>query len=1436
MEQQEARAFWTKQFANVEAEPFPRLPSSNYTPRPSQSVEHNIEGLGWDSSAFKPSVFIRLAWAILQSRYTNCNDVLFGAAAGVNGTAFPNRVQLKRDETVWDALRSLQTQAEQMAVHSRVDYTSLIQDGSDEAEIASSYKTLLVLTSTEARPQQQQRERRRKSLVDLYALTMECTISLSGLWVRFVHDPAILSNEQVERMQAQLGHILRQILMQPQSHIGDISAASEEDLQDIWSWNEYVTEAVDVSMTSTLAKATAAHSDALAVEAWDGKLTYGQLDELSTRLAFHLAAAGVAADTIVPLCFEKSMWTSVAMMAVVKAGAASMCLNARYPAEYLRRLVNRSQPAAVLCSPGTARLAAQVTDHFIVTLSNDFFAKLNVEPLEPLPAAQPSSRLCVIPTFGNSLVALTHSNFVTALVHQTRLFEITNLSRIYDLDSYNSDLIWLNHFLAFTNGACLCVPSDEERKGDLAESLSQFQASVLITTASSAQNIDLSQAIDLQTLVVCGETTPKLELPPHVRLISGHGVPECTILATYATEQQVMTNSHCLGRVPAGNAWVVSTFEPRELCAVGETGELWLESPLVGAGYVDDEKRTQAYFVNDPGFLTRGGPDVAGRNGRLYRTGDLVRYMPDGSLDFVGYRDPYITKTRGQRIDLTEIESEMRRLLGGQVVDVAAQVISPQGQPAPVLAAFLVPAGDVNDSSLLGETVAELAETLMVQLKQTLPSRMLPVVFLPIRSLPRMDNGELNRKRLRYTAELKSHVPENRTAIHAIRPKQAMTILEVQLQQLWAQVLGITDRSSITANSNWMELGGDESAATRLANAAQNWGLEVSAADILAQPRLADMAERVKHFHRASIVAPEGIDQPWSDMRRGTFESDFGSVASFSSAVAYHEPSSKVDRRRSSILVNGKEELPPAPMALTPVTAMQRRFLLGSVNRTPVGTEYYAFDVQSSLDPVRAIEACRKLCQHFDVLRTIFVQVEDAIYQTILPEVDVPMEVQQVTNNSSLEEISLAVITKDSQNFPVTLGRTFLRIYILHNPSTSHLRIILRTNQAYTDEKSISILNSALSTVLAGRSLFAAPQGQQPSSSSSHMTEASKSYWRNLLLGSTMSFIPRSSTSQTQPTRTISVSSIFTLPTSSSFSSSSTPSPSIPPPQILFTASCALLFSRISGSTSSFPTKAKEVLFGHIFSPPPSPPFSSSSSPTSTIGSNKILIPIRCRISNPASSSYEIIRQIQEQFSAGKAFYSGEKENEGFDFAMVANDNCYVRDCRGKIEKGDFGAVGEWVEDFSVSTSAASAASADGGSGSGSGGNAGTVKLLRPSRGKKNPIGTSTSTSTSTSNEELEELEELELERSNAVYIKAIPLPLSPTQNQQNYQQQQKIQIQISARSDVHSQQKLSEMLKILNEIWEKMGREGLVTGSAIGMGMGRGENKRKISMAEGFF
>ncbi|KAI5360214.1 putative AMP-dependent synthetase/ligase, Condensation domain, phosphopantetheine binding ACP [Septoria linicola] len=1244
---QAASAFWTKQFANLEAEQFPKLPSMTYLARPGQSVEHNIEGLGWDSSAFKPSVFIRLAWAILQSRYTNNLDILFGAAAGVNGTAFPNRIQLSRSATISDTLRDLQVQGEQMAIHSNVGW-DMIQDASKEAEAACDYKTLLVLTSAEAN-MEQQRERRRKSLVDLCALTLECTVSTSGLWIRFVHDPAVLSSEQVERMSSQLGHVLRQILMQPQSTVSEISIACEEDLQDIWSWNKTITKAIDIPLTATLAKIVTNYPHSLAVEAWDGFFTYQQLDELSTRLAFHLAERGVGADAVVPLHFEKSRWMSVAIVAVMKAGATSMLLNANHPAAYLRSLTGRVQASALMCSANTISQATLLVDCAVVALDEDFFASLNIEPVEPLPSCQSSDRLCLIPNGTRSLTALTHKNFATALVHQTQLFGIIARSRIYDLDSYSSELTWLNQLLALSNGACLCVPSDEERKGDLADSLSKFRATTLITTAASAQNIDLSQAIDLETLVVSGEVTPKLELPPHVKLVSVYGMAECSIVATYATERQVLDEERCVGKGLATNTWVVSTSDPDELCGVGEVGELWLESPLVGEAYTDRGKEKVA-FIDRAKFLAQGGPDVVGRQGRLYRTGDLVRYLPNGTIVFAGHQSDCIKRIRGHRVDLDEVEEQMRRLLGSKVDDVVAEVISAQGQPAPVLAAFIMPAGDNSDSAAIGRTTAQIAEELAAKLKQSLPSHMVPIVFLPLRAVPRTATGAINRKKLRENAERKSQDPENRTAEHAIRPAQAMTVLEVQLQQLWAQVLSIKDRTSITANSDWFTLGGDEAAAMRLVAAAQNWGLAVAVADVLARPRLADMAESVKHFHRASIVAPEGMNQPWSEMRRGTFQSSFASLTSSfrDSAAAPPTPHNSMDRRRSSILVNGKEELSATPMALMQATAKQQRLLQGSSDRKFTGMEYYAFDLSPELDQAKVLDACRKLVQHFDVLRTVFVQIEDNIYLTFLPNVDVPIEVHQVT--STLEESSKFVVQKDS-TLPVVLGRSLLRIYVLHQAS-KHMRIILRTSQAVTDTTSMALLSSALSEALSGDDLPSAPSFLDYLRHTSTLT-SSQSYWRNLLLGAPMTFIPKSPSSPSQPSAIISVSTTLPLPSISSYT-----------PSTIFTAACALLLSRLSRST-------REVVFARHAT-------GRSALPThlqDVVGTCENLVPVRVRL-EPRTS---IMGQVAEQYMAGL-------QHEHVDFESVANDNALtvLGDGNGKDGSNNNSGVGV---DFGLVTS-----------------------------------------------------------------------------------------------------------------------------------------------------
>ncbi|PPJ55713.1 hypothetical protein CBER1_08280 [Cercospora berteroae] len=1254
-----AATFCLEKFADLDAEQFPRLPSATYTPRPSKSFESTIEGLGWDSSAFKPTIFIRLAWAILQAKYTNNQDVLFGAATGINGTAYPNRVRLDYDETVEQALKVLQAQCESLVEAVSTADSKDLSSREAALDAECDYQTMLVLTSSstpsvEAAPQM--RERRRQSLIDLYALTLECTVSITGLWIRFVFDPAVLSSQQIERMSAQLRHVLSQILMQPQSKVGEIGIACEDDLRDIEGWNSgsSMSEKTSKTVVELLKKAT--DREALAVDAWDGKFTYAQLDDFSTRLAFYLAEMGVGKGAIVPMCLEKSKWMSVAILGVIKSGAATLCLNAYHPAGYLRKTMSgRSQISALLCSVGTKALTSQTADgRPVVVLGDNFFATLDIEPVEPLRATKPDDMLCVLPTTGNSLVALTHANLAAGLINQSKICSITSKSRLYDLHSYNSSLAYLNNLLAFVNGSCLCVPSDSQRKQSLADSLAEYQASVLVTTAASAQHIDFSTAVDLETVVVSGEFTPKLELPPHVKLISVYGAPECAIMAMCATEDRMLDREGCLGRGMGTKAWVVSSANPGTLCGVGEVGELWLQGPLVGACYLDDAEKTHEHFVDDARFSIK----AAGINGqgRIFKTGDLARHESDGSVVFVGHREAHIKKVRGKRVDLTEIEGHMREILGERVKDVVAEVIAAQGQPEPVLAAFIVPAGDqVLDSFQLGQSVVQLAEELATELKQSLPSHMVPIVFLPLRTVPMDKTAKVNRKKLRQTAERKSQDPENRTAAHAIRPAQAMTVLEVQLQQLWAQVLGIKDRSSITANSDWITLGGDETSASKLVAAAQNWGLAVSVADILARTRLAGMAECVKHFHRASVVAPEGMDQPsWSDMRRGTFQSSFASDKSGfggSNGVRNNSAAMKnsMDRRRSSILVNGKEEVPPTPMVLLPLTAMQKRLLQGSIGgrNSPAGTEYYAFDLPSRLEPSKVIDGCRKLVEHFDVLRTVFVQVENSVFQTVLPAVEVPIEVHQTSD--SLDQASDAFVRKDA-TIPMTLGRSLLRIYILHQ-SDQYMRIILRTNQAYTDAQSISTLAAALSDVLSGKELRAGPTFHEFIQKVNNEAIKARSYWRNLLLGASMTFVPRapSSSLASKDIETLSATTTIQLPSIASFTPSS-----------VFTAACAILLGSLTSN-------AKEVLFARRIVTRNS---SSSSHQHSSlkIAPHTNLVPIRVRL-EPKTS---ILKQSAEQFVAGM-------EYENVAFEDVGNDRCLtLLGDEGQEIGVDFGLVSEF--------------------------------------------------------------------------------------------------------------------------------------------------------------
>lgn len=131
-----------------------------------------------------------------------------------------------------------------------------------------------------------------------------------------------------------------------------------------------------------------------------------------------------------------------------------------------------------------------------------------------------------------------------------------------------------------------------------------------------------------------------------------------------------------IGTAIGAVTWVVDPEGGQNLTPLGSIGELWLERPIVGGGYINNPEKTADGFVKDPQWLLKGSYGVPGRHGRLYRTGDLVRYDVNGSLSYHGRKDTQV-KIRGQRVELGDVEHHVRHFLPIEVTEVIAEVITP---------------------------------------------------------------------------------------------------------------------------------------------------------------------------------------------------------------------------------------------------------------------------------------------------------------------------------------------------------------------------------------------------------------------------------------------------------------------------------------------------------------------------------------------------------------------------------------------------------------------------------------------------------------------------------------------------------------------------------------------------------------------------------------
>lgn len=498
-------------------------------------------------------------------------------------------------------------------------------------------------------------------------------------------------------------------------------AEPNQDLRQIWEWNKSVPEAIDQCVHDIILERTKIQPIAPAICAWDGSLTYAELDRLATALASRLVDLGVGLDTIVPLCFEKSMWTTVAILGVLKAGAAFVLLDPSLP-EHRLETVTRQTKAKIFISSKTKEALSFRLAQYVVTLGPHSVEDLKSQAYrQPNPLPNPSSTMYVVFTSGSTGTpkgtTITHRNLASALHHQETSLGITADSRMYDFCSYSFDVSICNVFATLAVGGCVCVPNVVDREDRLAESIASLKANTIDLTPSVSRLLRPDQVPSLQQIIFGGEALRVEDVRRwwgKVRIVSLYGPCECTPNSTINSHPSNPEEATQMGKGIGLNTWIVDAENHNSLVPLGDIGELLLEGPLVGSGYLGDLDKTATSFIEDPSWLLQGSPKHPGRHGRLYKTGDLVKFNKEGMLSFISRKDEQV-KIRGQRVELGEIEHVLRK---HELVKDAVVLLKHEDSRDPWIAGFVTVYDDGGVSLECSNSNGEEAQHMLLWEKQ----------------------------------------------------------------------------------------------------------------------------------------------------------------------------------------------------------------------------------------------------------------------------------------------------------------------------------------------------------------------------------------------------------------------------------------------------------------------------------------------------------------------------------------------------------------------------------------------------------------------------------------------------------------------------------------------------------------------------------------------
>ncbi|HEX8613864.1 MAG TPA: amino acid adenylation domain-containing protein [Telluria sp.] len=578
----------------------------------------------------------------------------------------------------------------------------------------------------------------------------------------------------------------------------------------------------------------------VAVTYEDQSLTYTALNEQANRLAHHLRALGAGPEQRIAICMQRGLDLVVAILAVLKAGAAYVPMDPAYPAERLAYMLHDSAPLLMLTQAGAA-----VPDGVrALVIDGDAQPWRSLSPHNPDHAhigATAYSLAYVIYTSGSTGqpkgVMVEHGN-VARLFSATEAWFGFGASDVWTLfHSFAFDFsVWELWGALLHGGRLVVVPYLTTRNPQAFYALlCEHGVTVLNQTPSAFLQVMDQQGPQphcLRHVIFGGEALEVASLArwfgrsdsAATQLVNMYGITETTVHVTYRPIVQAdlaaRREASPIGQaIPDLQLYLLDAHG--EPVIAGVPGEIYVGGAGVARGYLNRPELTAQRFVPD---LFGGAPGA-----RLYKTGDMGRRLPDGTLEFLGRNDQQV-KIRGFRIELGEIEAQLGRLPG---VRDAVVLACDDGRGDKRLVAYVVAAGTGFNASALHHALAGV-----------LPEHMVPAAYVPLASLPLTPNGKLDRKAL--------PAPQGAAFAHSqyAAPQGA---LESALAELWCDLLQL---ERVGRNDHFFELGGHSLLAVQMTSRLrQRLGLEVPLAGLFAQPVLRSFAMLVSASAASTLPA-----------------------------------------------------------------------------------------------------------------------------------------------------------------------------------------------------------------------------------------------------------------------------------------------------------------------------------------------------------------------------------------------------------------------------------------------------------------------------------------------------------------------------------------------------------------------------------------------------